>query len=271
MSPPMRAHGAFMVVTPANIPAADLKEPFQNHTILALRWWLQCRGCIVPSSWKESQIISRCWIYTLLSWPIVIQSPTLLCMFYVHFMYVSSLCSLELNKWYLRERQLMLLMWMVVHETPAVVSSEWTTCSLRSSPPPPTGWIATLLKTMQHWLLLYSTGHSRYTKLYYIHSHKTHSQLSFSGLGLIYTYLAGSVGCTTDAEGAFWALKHGYIHWPRKKLRSTQITLNIAMFIVTSKHQWTWQYSGWSVLISIFSEASECNHASRLKKHLLHR
>ena len=83
MSPPMRANGACMVVTPANIPAADLKEPFQNHTILALRWWLQCRGCIVPSSWKESQIISRCWIYTLLSWPIVIQSPTLLCMFYV--------------------------------------------------------------------------------------------------------------------------------------------------------------------------------------------
>jgi len=51
--------------------------------------------------------------------------------------------------------------------------------------------------------VIFHQSHHSNKKSHYSHSHKTHSQLSFSALGLIYTYLAGSVGCTTDAEGAF--------------------------------------------------------------------
>ena len=46
-----------VVLTPSDIPGADLKEPFQAHTIPALRWWLQCRGISVSASSKKEFII----------------------------------------------------------------------------------------------------------------------------------------------------------------------------------------------------------------------
>ena len=50
-----------VVLTPSDIPSADLKELFQTHTIPALKWWLQCRGISVSaSSNKEFVIITNC-------------------------------------------------------------------------------------------------------------------------------------------------------------------------------------------------------------------
>ena len=46
-----------VVRTPSDIPGADLKEPFQAHTIPALKWWLQCRGISVSASSKRELII----------------------------------------------------------------------------------------------------------------------------------------------------------------------------------------------------------------------
>ena len=46
-------------LTPADIPGADLSEPYESHTIPALKWWLLCRGIKAPSSWKKNQLIQR--------------------------------------------------------------------------------------------------------------------------------------------------------------------------------------------------------------------
>ena len=48
-----------VVLTPADIPSADLSQPFESHTMLALRWWLFCRGISAPSSWKKKKLIDR--------------------------------------------------------------------------------------------------------------------------------------------------------------------------------------------------------------------
>ena len=48
-----------VLLTPSDIPGADLKEPFQAHTIPALKWWLQCRGIAVSASSKKEFIIKR--------------------------------------------------------------------------------------------------------------------------------------------------------------------------------------------------------------------
>ena len=58
-SPGTSSTEASVLLTPVDIPGADLKEPFQSHTVLALIWWLECRGVVAPSSWKKSQIVSR--------------------------------------------------------------------------------------------------------------------------------------------------------------------------------------------------------------------
>ena len=46
-------------LTAADIPGADLGEPFERHGVPALKWLLQCRDIKVPSSWKKSQVIVR--------------------------------------------------------------------------------------------------------------------------------------------------------------------------------------------------------------------
>ena len=48
-----------LVLTPADIPGADLSQPFESHTMPALRWWLLCRGICVPSTWKKKKLIDR--------------------------------------------------------------------------------------------------------------------------------------------------------------------------------------------------------------------
>ena len=46
-------------LTAADIPGADLSEPFEGHGVPALKWWLLCRGIKSLSSWKKHQLISR--------------------------------------------------------------------------------------------------------------------------------------------------------------------------------------------------------------------
>ena len=48
-----------VVLTPADIPGADISEPFESHTMPALRWWLLCRGISAPSSWRKKKLIER--------------------------------------------------------------------------------------------------------------------------------------------------------------------------------------------------------------------
>ena len=46
-------------LTPTDIPGAELLEPLEKHTVPALKWWMMCRGCAVPSSLKKSDLISK--------------------------------------------------------------------------------------------------------------------------------------------------------------------------------------------------------------------
>ena len=46
-------------LTPADIPGADLSQPFAAHAVPALRWWFLCRGIRAPNSWKKAQLIER--------------------------------------------------------------------------------------------------------------------------------------------------------------------------------------------------------------------
>jgi hypothetical protein len=46
-----------IVLAPADVPGAELQEPFEKHTVPALKWWLACRGVATPSSSKKSAFI----------------------------------------------------------------------------------------------------------------------------------------------------------------------------------------------------------------------
>ena len=48
-----------VTLSPADIPGADLCEPFNRHTMPELRWWLLCRGIKVPASLKKQQLVNR--------------------------------------------------------------------------------------------------------------------------------------------------------------------------------------------------------------------
>lgn len=52
----MATNAVEVSLKPADIPGADLKEPFETHAMPALRWWLLCRGIRAPSSWKKQQV-----------------------------------------------------------------------------------------------------------------------------------------------------------------------------------------------------------------------
>lgn len=43
----------------ADIPGAELSEPFDQHTVAALRWWLLCRGMKVATSMKKKELIDK--------------------------------------------------------------------------------------------------------------------------------------------------------------------------------------------------------------------
>ena len=45
--------------SPDDIPGGALPEPFEQHTVSALRWWLLCRGIKVPTSWRKKMVIDR--------------------------------------------------------------------------------------------------------------------------------------------------------------------------------------------------------------------
>ena len=46
-------------LTAKDIPGAELGEPFEQHQVPKLKWWLLCRGIKTPSSWKKAQIVTR--------------------------------------------------------------------------------------------------------------------------------------------------------------------------------------------------------------------
>ena len=48
-----------VTLSPEDIPGAALPEPFEQHTVSALRWWLLCRGIKVPTSWRKKMVIDR--------------------------------------------------------------------------------------------------------------------------------------------------------------------------------------------------------------------
>ena len=48
-----------VTLSPADIPGAEISEPFDRHTVSDLRWWLLCRGIKVPTSWRKQKLIER--------------------------------------------------------------------------------------------------------------------------------------------------------------------------------------------------------------------
>ena len=48
-----------VVLLPTDIPGEELSKPWEQHTMVALRWWLLCRGISVPTTWKKVKLIER--------------------------------------------------------------------------------------------------------------------------------------------------------------------------------------------------------------------
>ena len=48
-----------LTLTSADIPGANLKEPFETHAVPALRWWLLSRGIKAPIAWRKKQLIDQ--------------------------------------------------------------------------------------------------------------------------------------------------------------------------------------------------------------------
>ena len=48
-----------VMLTPADIPGAELNEPYEAHAIPALKCWLLCRGIREPLSCKMKQLLQR--------------------------------------------------------------------------------------------------------------------------------------------------------------------------------------------------------------------
>ena len=55
----MATDGVEVTLSPADIPGAELSEPFDRHTVSDLRWWLLCRGIKPPTSWRKPKLIER--------------------------------------------------------------------------------------------------------------------------------------------------------------------------------------------------------------------
>ena len=55
----MNSNIADITLTPEDIPGASLSQPYEVHTVSALRWWLLCRGIKAPSSWKKQVLIDK--------------------------------------------------------------------------------------------------------------------------------------------------------------------------------------------------------------------
>jgi hypothetical protein len=48
-----------IVLTAADIPAAELSGPWDKHPVATLKWWLLCRGIEVPTSIRRKELIDR--------------------------------------------------------------------------------------------------------------------------------------------------------------------------------------------------------------------
>ena len=55
----MDIESSTVVLLPTDIPGAELSKPWEQHTMVALRWWLLCRGISVPTAWKKAKLIER--------------------------------------------------------------------------------------------------------------------------------------------------------------------------------------------------------------------
>ena len=48
-----------IALTATDIPGAELSEPLDKHPVVALQWWLLCRGIKVATSVKKKELIDR--------------------------------------------------------------------------------------------------------------------------------------------------------------------------------------------------------------------
>ena len=48
-----------VTLTPADIPGAMLAEPLEKHPVVALRWWLLCRGVKASTAMRKKDLIKR--------------------------------------------------------------------------------------------------------------------------------------------------------------------------------------------------------------------
>ena len=46
-------------LVPSDIPGAEFSKPWEQQLMVALRWWLLCRGISVPTTWKKAKLIER--------------------------------------------------------------------------------------------------------------------------------------------------------------------------------------------------------------------
>ena len=53
----------------SNIPGAELSKPWEQHPMVALRWWLLCRGISVLTTWKKVKLIERYRLLLLMLLP----------------------------------------------------------------------------------------------------------------------------------------------------------------------------------------------------------
>ena len=116
------ADTAALMLTPADIPGADLCEPFQSHTIPALRWWLLCRGVCTPTSWNKKKIIDR---YILRS--ANASQQLLLCR--IHETIAAGTSVVDVDGSYMYKK------------LKAITNAEDVTVTMSPPAPPPSGWV----------------------------------------------------------------------------------------------------------------------------------
>ena len=57
-------------LVPSDIPGAELSKPWEQHPMVALHWWLLCRGISVPTMWRKAKLIERYWLLLLMLLPL---------------------------------------------------------------------------------------------------------------------------------------------------------------------------------------------------------
>jgi hypothetical protein len=160
---------------PADIPGAELQEPLEKHTVPALKWWLTCRNCSVPSSSKKSALISKIQ-------QVVAEGKG------------DAVVDVDGSYLYKKYKRM--------------VDAGSSISPLGPPQQPPQGWVALPLSASE------------------IESSTLVSSLPSVTAGLVYTYLAGHIGCNSNTVGAFRALKQGYILWASGRLEKIEVNVN---------------------------------------------